>query len=162
MKISLLPFGKTPPLFYKSKLFFPLFQNPNFQVPPYFKEGAETMVQYVNFDADIPASEPLIIEHKIDWRQKSREDCINAVLNENNIAQEISDDDNDDDEEVDEIEDKTLSFTESLKMLDKINKCSFLDEESHKMLSTATKKLENLQLQNKAKVNNMFQLISIN
>ena len=105
--------------------------------------------KYVNFDADIPASEPLINEHKIDWRQKSREDCINAVLNENNIAQEISDDDNYDHEEVDEIKDETRSFTESLKMLDKINKCSFLDEESHKMLL--------------AKVDNIiFQLISIN
>ena len=79
--------------------------------------------------------------------KKSQEDCINTVLNEKNIAQEISDDDNDD-EEVDEIEDETLSFTESLKMLDKI-KCSFLDEESHKMLPTVTKNLENLQLQNK-------------
>ena len=66
-----------------------------------------------------------------------------------NIAQVISDGDNDDDEEVDEIEDETLSFTESLKMLDKINKCSFLDEESRKMLSTVTKRLGNLQLQNK-------------
>ena len=75
--------------------------------------------------------------------------ALNTVLNEKNIAQEISDDDNDHDEEVDEIEDETLSFTESLKMLDKINNCSFLDEESHKMLSTVTKKLENLQLQNK-------------
>ena len=46
----------------------------------------------------------------------------------------------------DEIEDKTLSFTELLKMLDKINKCSFLDEV---IKSTVTKKLENLQLQNK-------------
>ena len=105
--------------------------------------------EYVNFDVDIPASEPLINEHKIDWRQKSREDCINAVLNENNIAQEVSDDGNDDDEEVDETEDETLSFTESLKMLDKINECSFLDEESHKIVSTVTKKLENLHLQNK-------------
>ena len=42
-----------------------------------------------------------------------------------------------------------LSFTELLKMLDKINTCSFLDEESHKMLSTVNKKLENLQLQNR-------------
>ena len=81
--------------------------------------------------------------------KKSQEDCINTVLNEKNIAQEISDDDNGHDEEVDEIKDETLSFTESLKMLDKINNCSFLDEESHKMLSTVTKKLENLQLQNK-------------
>ena len=99
--------------------------------------------EYVNFDANIPASEPLITEHRIDWWKKSRENCINAILNENNIAQEISDDDNDV-EEVDEIEDVTLSFTELLKMLDKINKCSFLDEERHKMLSTVTKKLENL------------------
>ena len=105
--------------------------------------------EYVNFDVDIPASEPLINEHKIDWRQKSREDCINAVLNENNIAQEISDDDNDDDEEVDEIEDETLSFNEWLKLLDKINKCFFLDEKSHKLFSTATKKSENLQRQNR-------------
>ena len=37
-------------------------------------------------------------------------------------------------------------------MLDKINKCSFLDEESHKILSTVTMKLENLQLQNKKKL----------
>ena len=104
---------------------------------------------YVNFDADIPASEPLINEHKNDWRQKSQEDCINVVLNENNIAQGISDDDNDDDEEVDEIEDETLSFNEWLKLLDKINKCFFLDEKSHKMFSTATKKSENLQRQNR-------------
>ena len=102
--------------------------------------------EYVNFDADIPASEPLINEDKIDWRQKSQEDCINAVLNEKNIAQEISDDD--DDEEVDETEDETLIFTDSLKMLDKINKYSFLDEESHKIVSTVMK-LENLHLQNK-------------
>ena len=61
-----------------------------------------------------------------------------------NMAQKISDDDNDDDEEVDKIEDETLSFTESLKMSVKINKCSFLDEESHKMLSTVTEKSENL------------------
>ena len=68
--------------------------------------------EYVNFDVDIPASEALINKHKIDWRQKSRKDCINVVLNENHIAQEISHDDNDGDEEVDEIEDETLSFTE--------------------------------------------------
>ena len=82
---------------------------------------------YVNFDANLPVCEPLINEHKIYYLQKSREDCINAVLNENNIAQEISDDDNDADEEVDETEDETLSFTESLKMLYKIDKCYFLD-----------------------------------
>ena len=105
--------------------------------------------EYVNFDTDFPVSEPLINEHEIDWRQKSREDCINAVLNESNIAQEVSDDGNDDDEEVDETENETLSFTESLKMLGKINKYSFLDEESHKKLSTVSQRLGNLHLQNK-------------
>ena len=95
--------------------------------------------EYLNIDDDIPASEPLINEHEIDWRQKSREDCINVVLNESNIAQKNSDDDNDDDEDVAEIEDDTLSFTELLKMLEFAN----------------TKQ--------KAKVNNIiFQLISIN
>ena len=95
--------------------------------------------EYLNIDDDIPASEPLINEHEIDWRQKSREDCINVVFNESNIAQKNSDDDNDDDEDVAEIEDETLSFTESLKMLEFAN----------------TKQ--------KAKVNNIiFQLISIN
>ena len=59
--------------------------------------------RYVSFDADIPAFEPLINKHKIHWRQKSREDCIIAVLNENSFAQKIADDDNDDDEEADEI-----------------------------------------------------------
>ena len=63
--------------------------------------------EYINFDANISVSEPLINEHRIDWWQKSREDCINAILNKNNIAQEISDDDNDDVKEVDEIEDVT-------------------------------------------------------
>ena len=104
---------------------------------------------YIYFDVDIPAFEPLTNDHKSDQQQKSREDYINAVLNESNIAQEISDDDNDDNKEVDKIEYETLSFTELLQMLDKINKCFLLVEESGKMLSTVTAKLENLQIQNK-------------
>ena len=54
--------------------------------------------EYVNFDADIPASEPMINEHEIDWRQKIREDCTNAIMNPNTLSeetQEISDDDDD-------------------------------------------------------------------
>ena len=38
---------------------------------------------------------------------------------------------------------------ESVAMLDKINECSFLDDESHKTVSTVARKLENLQLANK-------------
>ena len=83
------------------------------------QEDLNRVHKYVNFYADISASEPLINKHITDWWQKSWEDCINTVLNESNIAQEISDDSNDDDdEEVDEIEDEALNFTESSKMLD--------------------------------------------
>ena len=64
------------------------------------------------------------------------------------MEQEISEDNNDGNEKVDEIEDETLSFIELLKMLGN-NNCSFVDEESHKIISTVTKKLEILQLQNK-------------
>ena len=49
MKISLLPLGKTPPLFYKSKLSFPLFQNSNFQVPLILRGGGGDG-NHVNFE----------------------------------------------------------------------------------------------------------------
>ena len=39
--------------------------------------------------------------------------------------------------------------SENIWNMDKVNKCSFLNEESHKMLSTVTKVVRNLQLQNK-------------
>ena len=100
--------------------------------------------EYVNFDADVPASEPMINEHEIDWRQKIREDCTNAIMNPNTPseeAQEISDDDDEEEEEI--------GFAKSLTMLDKIKRCSALDDESQEMLSIITKKIEDLQLANK-------------
>ena len=45
----------------------------------------------------------MINEHKIDWRQKTREHCINTILNQNNVwceeTQKISVDHGDDEEE---------------------------------------------------------------
>ena len=101
--------------------------------------------EYVNFDADIPASEPMINEHEIDWRQKIREDCTNAIMNPNTLSeetQEISDDYDDEEEEE-------IDFAKLLTMLDKIKRCSALDDESQEMLSIITKKIEYLQLANK-------------
>ena len=98
--------------------------------------------EYVNFDADIPASKPMINEHEIDWRQKIREDCTNAIMNPNTLSdetQEISDDYDDEEEEE-------IGFAKSLTMLDKIKRCSALDDESQEMLSIITKKIEYLQL----------------
>ena len=90
----------------------------------------------------------MINEHKIDWRQKTREDCINAILKQNNVSeetQEISDDDDDDvaEEEEGDVQEGNLSFAESLEMLDKM--FFLLDDENHKMLTTISRKLENIQ-----------------
>ena len=38
-------------------------------------------VEYANFDANVPASEPMINEFEIDWRQRVRDDSIKAIQN---------------------------------------------------------------------------------
>ena len=105
---------------------------------------------YVYFNADIPTSEPMINEHEVDWRERLREDCINVITTQSNVSQktqEISDDDNV--EEEDDVQEEGVSFLESLAMLDKIKKYSFLDDESQMMLSTLTRKFEVLQIKDK-------------
>ena len=59
--------------------------------------------------------------------------------------QDISDD-ADDVIEEDDIQENGISFVESLAMLDKVKKCSFLDDKSQMMLSTLTRKFEDLQI----------------
>ena len=88
--------------------------------------------EYVYFDPDIPTTEPKINDHEVDWRQRLREDCINAITTQSNVSeetQEISDDD-DDVEQEDDIQEEGVSFVESLAMLEKIKECSFLDDKS--------------------------------
>ena len=41
--------------------------------------------EYVYFDADIAIPEPMINEHEVDWRERLREDCINAITTQSNI-----------------------------------------------------------------------------
>ena len=62
--------------------------------------------KYANFNENLPASEPMINEFDIDWRQLVREDSINAIQNPetaSNQIEEISDDDGRNDEN-DELE----------------------------------------------------------
>ena len=104
-------------------------------------------VKYIYFDANIPTSEPMISEHKVDWRERLQEDCINATTTQSHVSQkthEVSDDDDDDVEEEDDIQEKGVSFVESLATLGKIKKGSFLDDKNHMMLSALTRKFENL------------------
>ena len=90
-------------------------------------------VEYVYFDADIPASESMINEYNVDWRERLREDCINATPTESNVSEEtqkISDDDDDAEEDVIQ----GANFFEALAMLEEIKNCSFLNDESQMML----------------------------
>ena len=57
--------------------------------------------EYANFDENVPVSNPMISEFEIDWRQRVREDSINAILNPeiaSDQVEEISDDDGSNDE----------------------------------------------------------------
>ena len=90
---------------------------------------------------------------KLIAEKKTPKDCIDAILNQNNIwdkTREISV--VDDYEEEDDTQEKKLKFPESLAILDKMNKSSFLDHESHKMLSTVTRKLKSQACPSKIKI----------
>ena len=63
--------------------------------------------EYVYFDVDIPTSNRMINEHKVDWPESLREYCINAITTQSNVSEEtheISDDD--DIEEEDDIQEE--------------------------------------------------------
>ncbi|XP_057303197.1 tigger transposable element-derived protein 6-like [Hydractinia symbiolongicarpus] len=114
------------------------------------KELTEDMsaAEYIDFDADVPASEPRINELEINWRHQIREASINAIENPEMACQveEISEDD---DESEDVVEEEMLGFTELITMLDKIKRSTIFDDTCQEMLSTITKKIEELQLQNR-------------
>ena len=46
---------------------------------------------YINFDADLQASEPMINNQEIGWWERAREDAINAAQNPTHPSIEISD-----------------------------------------------------------------------
>ena len=48
-------------------------------------------VEYVYLDAHIPASKPMINEYNVDWRERLREDCINATPTQSNVSEETED-----------------------------------------------------------------------
>ena len=66
---------------------------------------------------------------KVTGEKGNKKIAINATTTQCNViekTQKISDDDDDDEE--DDIQEKGVSFVEYLAMLDKIKKCSFLDD----------------------------------
>ena len=66
---------------------------------------------------------------KVTGEKGNKKIAINATTTQCNViekTQEISDDDHHDEE--DDIQEKGVSFVEYLAMLDKIKKCSFLDD----------------------------------
>ena len=110
--------------------------------------------KYANFDENLPASEPIINEFEIDWRQLFREDSINAIQSPetaSNQIEEISDDDGTNDEN-DEWEQESMGFKKMITMLDKMKQCHVSDYDSQDMMSTITKSIEVLQLKNQNRI----------
>ena len=107
--------------------------------------------EYASFDENVLAFEPMINEFEIDWRQRVREDTINAIQNPeiaSDQVEEISDDDGSNDENG-ELKQESMGFKEIITMLDKMRRCPVFDDDSQDMLSTITKKIEDLQLKNR-------------
>ena len=110
-----------------------------------------SVVEYANFDANVPASETMINEFEINWRQRVRHDSIKAIQNReisNDQVEKISDDGEGNDEN-DESEQEVMSFKEIITALDKMRRFPVFDDETQDMLSTITRKIENLQLKNR-------------
>ena len=110
--------------------------------------------EYINLDADLQASEPMINNQEIGWRERAREDAINAVQNPTHPSIEISDGEDESegcegniDEENEEKENITCS--ELIAMPDKMQRCALIDNDSQAMLSTITKKIEDIQIGNR-------------
>ena len=106
--------------------------------------------EYANLDENVPASEPMINEFEIDWRQRVREDSVNAIQNPeiaSDQVEEISHDDRSNDEN-DEFKQESMGFKEIITMLDKMKRCPVFDDDSQDILSTIAKKIEDLQLKN--------------
>ena len=81
--------------------------------------------EYANFDENVLAFEPMINEFEIDWRQRVREDSINAIQNPeiaSDHVEEISDDEGSNDEN-DELKQESMGFKEIITMLDKMRRC---------------------------------------
>ena len=79
-------------------------------------------VEYVNFDKNLPASEPMINKFEIDQRQRVREDSINAIQNPeiaSDQVEKISSDDGSNDEN-DELKQESMSSKEVITFLDKM------------------------------------------
>ena len=92
----------------------------------------------------------MINEFEINWRQRVRED-INAIQNPeiaSDQIEEIPDDDGSNDEN-DELDQENMGFKETITMLDKMKRCPVFDHDSQEILSTITKRIEDLQLKNR-------------
>ena len=85
------------------------------------------------------------------WIQWVKEDSIKAIQNpeiESHQVKEISNDDGSNDK-INVLEQENMGFKEIITMLDKMKRCSVFDDETQDMLPTITKRLEDLQLENR-------------
>ena len=107
--------------------------------------------EHANFEENVSASESVISEFKIEWRQRVREDSINAIQNpeiaSNQVGESSSDDGSND--ENDELEQESMGLKDITTMLDKMRRYPVFDDDSQDTLSTISKGIEDLQRQNR-------------
>ena len=59
---------------------------------------------------DIQIPEPMINENEVDWRERLREDCINAITTPSHVSEEVKENSDDDNvEEEDDSQEKAVS-----------------------------------------------------
>ena len=106
--------------------------------------------EYVNFDTDLQASELMINNQETGWGECTREDAINAVQNPTHPSIKFSDGEDENEGNMDEEneEKENITCSELIAMLDKMQRCTLIDNDSQAMLSTITKKIEDIQIAN--------------
>ena len=108
---------------------------------------------YLNLEAEILTTEPIINVHEIDWIEKVRKSASELLWIQMNPYRTIGTMIYSDEEE--DIESESVGIVESLDMLDKIRKCTAVDEESQAMLYSVIKKLEGLRLKKRIKLSSV-------
>ena len=103
---------------------------------------------YVDFDANLPTTEPSFTTETVGWREEARLYCINAVQNPLPDNDEIASDDDEVEDEADP-EENLPSVLETLTLLDRASKCPELDEDTLNALDRITQAVERIRIEKK-------------
>ena len=107
--------------------------------------------EYINFDREVVISQPSIDVNNIAWRQESRQNAIDTVMEFHNDQEHLKDNESDDEEVT--IDDSLAieSISEALQVVDRIT-CftrQYEDGEINELLEVVTEKLQDIIIRNR-------------